>query len=66
MKREVSLLANHPHPLIIKLIDSFTDLDGNAYMVIEFAENFDLLKAMKNRFGKKEAYPENESQNIIF
>ena len=44
------MLKEFPHPLVIKLIDAFKDRDNNAYIVMEFAEKFDLETEMNNRF----------------
>jgi serine/threonine protein kinase len=46
MRQEVEILSKYPHPFVIKPIDSFSDLDENAYLVIEYAEKLDLRKEM--------------------
>jgi len=55
------MLKKYPHPLVIKYIDSFRDLNENAYLVTEFAEKFDLRKEMLDRFKKENYYSDSES-----
>lgn len=61
MHVEVTMLKYHPHPLVIKYIDSFRDKDDYGYLVTEFAECSDLYNEMKERFDKGQIYSENEA-----
>ena len=61
MIREVKMLKDFPHPLVIKFIDAFKDQDNNAYLVLEYAEFLDLKTNMEKRFSSNLKYSDEEA-----